>query len=134
MAESMAKIMPDSSLAIHFNGFINGFKNIGVLGRGLGNAGVILSKLTSISDSVTGESYIGVLSGQLGYLGLTAFILLFGFVIWGLLVKYKKTSDKVYYMIAGLLLCVLFQSLFSESSIAILNTGLYFIFAGIYLQ
>ena len=125
--------MPETSISIHYNGLINGLESAGLLGNGLGTAGVIAA-VVSDTDVEVGESYIGVLSSQLGYIGLLNFLVIIYILIWRLIFKYKITNNVLYYNMAAVILGMLLQTFFSESSISIVSTGLYFIFAGICLQ
>ena len=56
--------------------------------EGIGKAGVIVSAKANI-ESLTGESYIGVLSSQLGYVGLVIYLFFIIFVVFDLFKKYQ---------------------------------------------
>lgn len=130
----LATILPSSSIGIHYNGFVNGIESAGFLGTGLGMAGVLTSKLAEMEGVEVRESYIGVLVNQMGFLGLIVFVMFFCIIIWKLLKKYKQTNSILYYNMSSIIIAVLYQACFSESSIGIISTGLYFILAGIFLQ
>lgn len=130
----VSRYMMTSSILIHFNGLFSGFKNMNFFGNGLGKAGVITSKLSGIEASFAGESYLGILAGQMGLIGLISFILFFVMVILKLIKKYKYDNIKECYDAAILLTSVILESFFSESSIGIVGTGFYFVFAGIMLR
>lgn len=125
------KYLPTSSTAIHMKGFIEGMTNISLFGNGLGKAGSITGVLTDSSKMLTAESYIGTLNVQMGYAGLIIFVVFWGYIIISLIRKGKLWEDKLCYNSAILLMFIITESLFSESSIAIVGTGLYFIFVGI---
>lgn len=131
----VVRYMPTSSTAIHMNGFMRAFENISLFGNGLGTAGVMTGILTGASGKLlTSESYIGTLSVQLGYLGIVIFIIFWMLAIYRLLDRGKKGKSKLYFNSAILLIAVLAESLFSESSIAIVGTGMYFVMAGIAIK
>jgi hypothetical protein len=125
------KYLPTSSTAIHFKGFIGGITEASLFGNGLGTAGSITGVLTDSSKMLTAESYIGTLNAQMGYVGLIIFIVYWGYIFIRLVRKGKLSNDKLSYNSAILLISVITESLFSESSITIVGTGLYFIFTGL---
>lgn len=122
---------PTSSAVIHFNGLIKGFSNGSLFGEGIGKAGVITNKLAQLENSLTGESYVGVVVSQLGYLGFALFLLFVGSNFIKLFKIFSREKENLALGAAILLVCVLAESFFSESSISITGTGLYFIIAGI---
>ncbi len=129
------KYMSNSSIAIHMNGFIKGILNGKVIGMELGRAGIMTSILSSTKESMlTAESYIGTLVTQLGYVGLAIFVLYWLRIIFILLKKSHTTNNKLCYITFILLVSVFIESLFSESSIAIVGNGLWFILAGICIK
>ena len=124
------RVIPNSSTVIHINGFINGIIKSSVLGQGIGKAGVVLSAKTD-TERLTGESFVGVLSSQLGLAGLALYLFFFIFVTMNLLRRYKFKDNRFALSCAVLLTAVFLESFFSESSIGIIATGLYFTFAGL---
>ena len=126
-----SKYLASSSVLIHINGLISGLNAGGVLGKGLGKSGVLVQVLTQAESRLTGESYIGVLASQMGYVGLLVFLGFFAVVILRLIKRYKNTNDIFIYDSAIIVLGVLTEAFFSESSIGIVGTGMYFIFAGV---
>lgn len=125
----VAKLAPNSSIMIHIRGLINGFLNTSFFGYGVGKAGVMVSIKTGI-DRLTGESYIGVVLSQLGAVGLLLYIAFTICLIFRLYYFYKKYDEKSLFIPICLLLAVFLESFFSESSIGLVATGLYFVLAG----
>lgn len=128
-----SKYMSTSSILIHINGLINGIRSSGFLGNGLGKSGVLVQVLTQADSRLTGESYIGVLVSQMGYIGLILFISFFVAIVFRLIKEYKRNEEMLIYNIATIILTILVESFFSESSIGIVGSGMYFILAGICL-
>ena len=125
-------IIPNSSVVIHLDGFISGIFDSSVFGYGIGKAGVMTYVVGGGDLNLTSESFIGVLTIQLGYLGLLIFVLYFYFLILNLFHNYRENKS-INIILSLVLLCsVLVESLFSESSIGIVGTGIYFIYSGIY--
>lgn len=126
--------LPSSSTATHFNGFIKGLTSSSFWGNGMGTAGTITGILTDKSKMVTAESFIGTLTVQIGYIGLFTFLCFWIYVFFKILKVGKKLKNSLCYNSAILLLAVIAESLFSESSISIVGTGMYFVFAGISMK
>lgn len=133
VAGYLSNVMSTSSIGIHLNGLLKGFSNASLFGEGLGNAGVITGILSDSEDMLTGESYIGVLIIQMGYVG---FILYFVFFVKMIVENYKtRVFDNYFsYRMGSLMIGLMFECMFSESSIGIVATGLYFIFSGIVMK
>ena len=121
-----------TSSANHFNGLVTALQNGGWFGRGLGSAGI--NAAVSGAEVDMGESYIGTIIYQLGYIGL----LLFGFMYAEILKKSitiwrtsKENSAKhSIYILIAIFLCMMF----SESSCSVSGTGIYFILIGMTLR
>lgn len=133
VASYFANALPTSSIGTHLNGLLKGFSNGSLLGKGLGNAGVITGILSDSEDLLAGESYIGVLISQMGYVG---FILFFAAFVKMIVECYRNSFFDNYlsYKVGSLMFGLLFECLFSESSIGIVATGLYFIYAGLVMR
>lgn len=127
---STMNYMPTSSTAVHLRGFIKGLASAQVIGISLGKAGSITGVLTQ-TKMTTAESFIGTLAAQIGYLGLIIFTIYWSYVFISLLKIGKTENNTLSYNSAILLISVLAESMFSESSITIVGSGLYFVFAGI---
>lgn len=126
--------LPSSSTATHLGGFIKGLTNSSFFGNGLGTAGTITGILTDKSKMLTAESFIGTLTVQTGYLGLFIFLCFWIYVFFKILKSGKILKNSFCYNSAILLLAVITESLFSESSISIVGTGMYFVFAGLSMK
>ncbi|MCR5332959.1 MAG: hypothetical protein K6E11_02955 [Bacilli bacterium] len=123
------RFFPNSSLLIHIDGFIKGVFGSSFFGAGIGKAGVMLSAKTNI-DRLTGESFIGVLTSQIGYIGFAIFALFVIYIIFIMFHRYSITKDRLVLMPIILLSAVFVENFFSESSVAIVSTGLFFILVG----
>lgn len=130
--EISTRFLSNSSILIHMNGFVKGITNGGIIGRGLGKAGVMVYILVNSDESIASESYIGVMASQIGLIGVMIFIT-FWMIVFFKLIRFGKQYT-LCYVSEILLISVLLESFFSESSIGIVGTGLYFIFAGISLK
>lgn len=126
-----SRYLSTSSIMIHINGLINGIGAGGLFGKGLGKSGVLVQVLTQAESRLTGESYVGVLASQMGYIGLIVFFGFFILAIFRLIKRYKRNNNILIYNSAAIVLGVLVEAFFSESSIGIVGTGMYFILAGI---
>ena len=127
----MMAYAPNSATIIHINGFIRGLSNLSVLGSGLGKAGTITGATTGTAKSLlAAESYIGVLIIQVGLVGF-AFFAYSWFEVFRVMFKTMKIKkNSIVASICVELISVMIESLFSESAITIVGTGLTFILAG----
>lgn len=128
------KFLPNSSIVIHINGFINGIIGVGLIGNGIGTAGVITGVVSGNEISAASESFLGVLSYQLGYIGLLIYILFFAFIIIKYLYLKSNNYLKIFNIALTLTCSIFFESFLSESSVGIVATGLYFIISGCILN
>lgn len=116
-----------SATVNHINGLINGIKEATLFGNGLGTAGFF----SSFENEVTvGESYIGVMLVQLGWLGGLAFAAMLFIVLYGIYKGEKINGKRHNNFIVIIDLCLMVEMLLSESSVSILGTSLYFIVIG----
>ena len=125
----ISKVAPGSSIVIHIRGLIDGFVNTSFLGYGIGKAGVMVSVKTGI-DRITGESYIGIVLAQLGVVGFALYVIFTICLIFRLYYFYSTHGRKDVFIPVCLLLSVFIESFFSESSVGLIATGLYFVLAG----
>lgn len=127
----MMAYAPNSATIIHINGFIRGLSNLSVLGSGLGKAGTITGATTGTAKSLlAAESYIGILIIQVGLVGF-AFFAYSWFEVFRVMFKTMKIKkNSIVASICVELISVMIESLFSESAITIVGTGLTFILAG----
>lgn len=128
------RILPLSSIIIHMKAFITTFSNLIIMGAGLGTAGVLTNKLTGGMAQFGGESFFAVLYYQLGILGLVVFVSMVIYIETLLFRMYKNTKNEIYFSMAAVLLGIIIEGLFSESSISIVGTGLYFILPGMFIN
>lgn len=114
----------------HISGLINGFKNSSILGTGLGTAGVMTAKIANSSISTT-ESYVGTYVQQIGYIGFAITLFYFRNIYTQLLAKWKTYKSKYVILAMALYIGIIFEMFFSESSVSIMGTCIYFIFIGV---
>lgn len=117
----------------HLMGLVYGFRAGGLLGGGLGTAGSTALMLTGTWTEVS-ESYIGGTVAQLGFVGLLAFIGFMGMQILRLMRLYRMyrsgfTLFAIFFCI-GNFVCMLF----SDSSVSMMGTGLYYVLIGLAQQ
>lgn len=115
------------TVARHVNGLISSLSHKFILGSGIGNAGNY-AKLYGGESATSGESYIGMLIGQMGI--LAAIIFIYAFYKSGrYILKYNQNNyiyNTVIYIVA-----VLIEALVSESAISYVGSGVAFIFFGV---
>ncbi|MBE6055100.1 MAG: hypothetical protein E7212_14595 [Clostridium sartagoforme] len=115
------------SIQMHAKGFINNILSARLFsGEGLGNIGVYANAFAENNKS-HGESLMGNLSGQFGIIIMIAYLLIIIIMIYSNVIS-RKTS-KIIPII--LVVSVLLEMFLSESSVAFLSTGLYFVISGL---
>lgn len=117
----------------HINGLINGFKSSSLLGEGLGTAGVMTSQITN-SSITTVESYVGAYVQQIGFLGLTLTVIYFYRTFKTLLTQWYKYRSNFTILAISIFLGLIIEMFFSESSVSIMGTCIYFVYIGIATQ
>lgn len=115
------------TIARHVNGLTSSFSYNLILGGGMGTSGNY-SNLYEGNSATTGESYIGMIIGQIGIVGLIAFINVF--------LRCSKNaialnSNFVAYSIYAYVIACLIESLVSESAINFIGSGLIFLLFGL---
>ena len=121
-----------TSSANHFNGLVTALKNGGWFGQGLGSAGV--NAAVSGSEVEVGESYIGTIIYQVGYIGFLLFLLMYLEILRKAITKWKITENNQIKHALFSLIAIFLCMLFSESSCSASGTGIYFILIGMALQ
>lgn len=114
----------------HVEGLLSGLSAANLAGNGLGTAGVTTAMLTG-AETTTRESYVGTLFAQIGYVGGLSFIGLFLAEGKHLLNLYRTYKNKFLILSFTCLIGVFVCSIFSESAISIMGTGIYFVIIGI---
>ena len=122
-----------SSISNHLLGIQNGFLNAELLGNGLGTAGSSVIMLTGIDSNVS-ESYMGAMLYQLGFIGTFSFFIIIYFWVKDLMKYYRRAKRPSVVFALCSLVGVFVCMIFSDSSVSIMGTGLYFIFIGIALR
>lgn len=120
----------DNSVAVHFNGFINGMMSSGLFGNGLGTAGASASMLAAAEVEVA-ESFIGSMAVQIGVVGLVGFLGMMYQILKKLNKNYRNTHNDFFLLCKGLFCGLIVSIFFSESSVTIMGTGIYFILLGL---
>lgn len=114
----------------HLTSLLEGIRSITLFGMGLGKTGWnALLYGSSNNGKHFGESFFATISSQLGCVGIIPFYLFIICLIQNNLKYYKKS--RYTYISLILLISVGIESLVSASSISMLGSGIYFIFAGI---
>jgi hypothetical protein len=117
-----------SSLPAHLNGL---FQNIKLLieypfGMGLGQSGN-LAKLYSSKVTGSGESYFGMMIGQIGIFS----IVMIAF-FWFAYFRFNSFDNNHNKLFQSLTISLFISSLLSESAVSFISAGLVFIFMGIF--
>ncbi len=119
-----------NSSSIHVSALMNGFISSSFLGNGLGTAGATMQMLSG-EEADVGDSFIGALTVQVGYLGLISFCLYLLVILNDIRMQWKRHHTDILLLamiiLTGLSVCMLF----SESAVSIMGTGIYFMMIGI---
>ena len=121
-----------TSSANHFNGLVTALQNGGMFGQGIGSAGV--NAAVSGSEVEVGESYIGTIIYQVGYIGLLIFLLMYFEILRKAITRWKITKNNQIKHALFALIAIFLCMIFSESSCSVSGTGIYFILIGMALQ
>ena len=116
------------SIQMHAKGFINNILSARLFtGEGLGNIGVYANVFTE-NNSSHGESLIGNLAGQFGLIVMIVYLIIIILMIYSNIISEKRNNI----IPVVLVISVLLEMFLSESSVAFLSTGLYFVISGLY--
>lgn len=116
------------SIQMHIKGFWYNIVSAKLFGgAGLGNVGVY-ANIFSQNNNSQGESLIGNLIGQFGIIMCIIYILIFCLIIYSNIINTKLDKEIAITLIIG----VFIEMFLSESSVAFLSTGLYFVISGLY--
>lgn len=122
----------NTSIGYHLDGFIDGIKNISILGHGIGKSGLNgLIYGNTGTEVLTAESTFGSILGQIGLVGMILFTVFFVLIIFELFANRKLFKQNYTMMTIAVILSIFIECLLSESAISIIGTSFYFIFAGI---
>lgn len=121
------------SAITHVLGLVNGFSISNILGNGLGTAGVSAAMIAG-EDVSSAESYIGTLSAQMGVIATISFMAFCVIIITRLEKIWKQHHSKFTLLAISLLCGLIMCMLFSESSVSISGTGIYFMLIGMALN
>ena len=88
-------------------------------------------QMLSGEEADVGDSFIGALTVQVGYLGLISFCLYLLVILNDIRMQWKRHHTDILLLamiiLTGLSVCMLF----SESAVSIMGTGIYFMMLGI---
>lgn len=119
-----------TSAAVHVTGLLQGFATMGLAGHGLGTAGVQAAMLAGETVAAA-ESFVGSMAVQVGLIGFGAFVLYLLVLFVRLVHIWNREKNRLTLLalclLPGLALCMLF----SESSVSVMGTGIYFILIGL---
>lgn len=116
------------SIQMHLKGFWHNIVAAELFGgKGLGNVGVYSSTFSNNNKSA-GESLIGNLVGQFGIIVALIFLIIIGLIIYLCIISEKENKEIAIVLIIG----VFIEMFLSESSVAFLSTGLYFVISGMF--
>lgn len=114
----------------HVMGLLNGLSASNLTGNGLGTAGSSVIMLTGVESNIS-ESYIGALFAQVGLIGGIAFLLFIYEQIKRLFKLYRIYKNKIIVLASVCMIGILVCMIFSDSSVSIMGTGIYFIIIGL---
>jgi len=103
-----------AGVAIHVSGFNESISSVTLMGYGLGMAGNYASMFSSVKEVMIGDTYIGALLGQIGVVGLVAWL----YPIFLILKKIERLSSSISIKI---IVTQIFISLFSENAFNLLS-------------
>ena len=122
-----------SSAIVHITGLLRGFAAMGLMGHGLGTAGVQAAMLAGETVAAA-ESFVGSMAVQVGLLGVGAFAA-YLLVVFARLVRiWNRYPSRLTLLALALLPGLVVCMLFSESSVSIMGTGIYFILTGLAIR
>jgi len=120
------------SLFLHFSGFISSLTELpnNLLGRGVGNIGVLATQLSKVTfETGITESGLGLIIGQLGIIGLLIYLLFFS----SLLKHTKFIEDiRIKIFLQTTILSIFFNIIFNEVALSPNSSGIYFTIFGIF--
>lgn len=111
----------------HVAGLTSSFSLEFIIGGGIGTSGNYAT-LYGGNSSTSGESYVGLIIGQIGFIGLMVCVAVF--VKWGSALL-RLNKHPLAYSIFAYVIAVLIESLVSESAINFVGSGFAFILFGI---
>lgn len=115
------------TVAIHAEGLWSSLSINSFIGNGIGTAGNLAS--LNGESTTAGESYFGMVIGQIGYIGLFAFL----YVIYRMIkLSLRKCLDTYVYSMVAYIIAVVLEAAMSESAINFVGSGCAFIILGIY--
>ena len=120
-----------TAITNHLDGFIKGFQNSSLFGNGMGTVGATNQALTGY-EITNSESYFGVCLNQIGYIGIILMCILWFTLLIRNVGRYLKYRENDCLFMVVLMIGLSMDMLLSESSVALIGTGIYFIFMGIY--
>ena len=115
------------TVSIHIAGLTSAAAELSILGGGIGTSGN-LAQLTG-NSTTAGESFFGMILGQLGLAGLLLFIWM---IIRMTKLVFNKAKDIYVYAIVAYIIAVTIEAIVSESAINFVGSGVAFIALGLF--
>lgn len=115
------------TVSIHLDGLITATRGITFLGGGIGTSGNLAS--LGGNSTTSGESFFGMILGQMGVAGLLLFILMIKKVTKFV---FLKANDMYIYAIVAYIIAVTIEAIVSESAINFVGSGVAFIALGLF--
>lgn len=114
------------TIAIHILGVTSAFVNVSLFGQGLGTSGNLAS--LGAGSLTAGESFWGMILGQIGIVGLILFCFMI-YVASKFSLKYNKGN--ICYATVAYVVAVMIEGILSESAINYVGSGCGFILLGL---
>ncbi len=115
------------TVSIHLAGLTTAAESISIIGGGLGTSGNLAS--LGGKSTTSGESFFGMILGQLGIIGLLLFI----WMIKRMTKLLFAEKNKIYvYAIIAYIIAITIEAIVSESAINFVGSGVAFIALGIF--
>ena len=115
------------TVSIHLDGLITATRGITFLGGGIGTSGNLAS--LGGNSTTSGESFFGMILGQMGVAGLLVFILMIKKMTKFV---FLKANDMYIYAIVAYIIADTIEAIVSESAINFVGSGVAFIALGLF--
>lgn len=115
-----------ASVSVHVGGLTSSLMGISILGNGLGSAGNFANYYGNTSS--IGESYVGLILGQTGIIGLCIFV--YAIIYTSKRVVYLNKNTLSFSVVVYIFACII-EAFVSESAINYVGSGIAFIILGV---
>ncbi len=130
----VANLESDTAAGNHLSSLLFALNNNSVWGSGLGAAGYLAGIIGNDITIEYNESFFAMIIAQIGIVGAILYYGYLFFLIRSMINIYRKHRDSLLLLAIILVSGIVFESIVSGSSISMLGTGLYFIFAGMLVR